>query len=130
MLTTFRPGRGAGISDRRCIRAGESAAGGDRVAAAGAQARHRRAPVPAARLASAVSDLYAQIPVLSRISHHLVRDGVERSTPRALHRRDLLCASCGPSQFIARSDPDDERVIALATLAYRRGAYGYTLHDD
>jgi acyl-CoA dehydrogenase family protein 9 len=84
------------------------------------------------RLASAVSDIYAQIAVLSRVSAIFEEQGVEPSgqeryiaetfVPRAAAR-----VSASLNQ-IERND--DERMTAIAKLAYKRGEYGYALFDD
>jgi acyl-CoA dehydrogenase family member 9 len=84
------------------------------------------------RLAAAVSDIYAQLAVLSRVTAIFEEQGVEPSgqeryiaetfVPRAARRveRDL-------DQIEAN---DDERMTAIAKLAYKRGEYGYALFDD
>jgi acyl-CoA dehydrogenase family member 9 len=84
------------------------------------------------RLAGAVSDIYAQIAVLSRVTSIFEEQGVEPSgqeryiaetfVPRAAKRVN--------SSLDQIESNDDERMIAIAKLAYKRGEYGYALFDD
>ena len=60
-------------------------------------------------------------------------DGRRALGPGALHRRHVLharrrAASAAISQQIEHND--DERMIAIAKLAYKRGEYGYALFGD
>ena len=53
--------------------------------------------------------------------------------PGALHRRDLLHAApsaAWSSSFDQIERNDDERMQAIAKLAYKRGEYGYALFED
>jgi acyl-CoA dehydrogenase family protein 9 len=84
------------------------------------------------RLASAVSDIYAQIAVLSRVSDHLSRHGAEHSR-QELYIAETFCrrAAARVSSSLDQIERnDDGRMIAIAKLAYERGAYGYALFDD
>jgi alkylation response protein AidB-like acyl-CoA dehydrogenase len=84
------------------------------------------------RLADALSDVYAQIAVLSRVTSIFEDQGVEAS---------------GQERFIAQTfctraarrvgleldkieSNDDERMHSIARLAYNRGQYGYALFED
>jgi acyl-CoA dehydrogenase family member 9 len=84
------------------------------------------------RLADALSDVYAQIAVLSRVTSIFEDQGVEAS---------------GQERFIAQTfctraarrvgleldkieSNDDERMHSVARLAYKRGQYGYALFED
>jgi acyl-CoA dehydrogenase family protein 9 len=89
-------------------------------------------PFQQKRLAGAVSDVYAQIATLSRVTAIFEEQGVEPSgqeryiaetfIPRAAHRVE--------SALDQVESNDDERMTAIAKLAYRRGEYGYALFDD
>ena len=84
------------------------------------------------RLADAVADIYAQIAVLSRVTQIFEDHGVEPSgqeryiaetfCPRAARRVE--------SNLNQIESNDDERMTAIAKLAYKRGEYGYALLDD
>jgi acyl-CoA dehydrogenase family protein 9 len=84
------------------------------------------------RLTAALSDVYAQIAVLSRVTSIFEDQGVEAS---------------GQERFIAQTfctraarrvgleldkieSNDDERMHSVARLAYKRGQYGYALFED
>jgi acyl-CoA dehydrogenase family member 9 len=84
------------------------------------------------RLADAVADIYAQIAVLSRITAIFEEQGVEPSgqeryiaetfCPRAAKRVEKALNQVESN--------DDDRMIAIARLAYKRGEYGYAVFDD
>jgi acyl-CoA dehydrogenase family protein 9 len=84
------------------------------------------------RLAHAVSDIYAQVAVLSRVTDHFDEHGLEPSgqeryisqtfCTRAAHRVDAALDQIESN--------DDERMVAIAKLAYQRGEYGYAFFDD
>jgi acyl-CoA dehydrogenase family protein 9 len=84
------------------------------------------------RLAAAVSDVYAQVAVLSRVTAHLEEHGVEPSGQER-YIADTFC-----TRAAARVDHaldqiesnDDERMVAIAKLAYKRGSYGYAFFED
>ena len=84
------------------------------------------------RLADAVSDIYAQIAVLSRVSAIFEEQGVEPSG----QERYIAETFCNRAARRVRSLPtlmesnDDERMSAIAKLAYKRGSYGYALFED
>jgi acyl-CoA dehydrogenase family protein 9 len=83
------------------------------------------------RLADAVSDIYAQVAVLSRVTSIFEEQGVEPSgqeryiaetfCPRAARRVERTLNQIESN--------DDERMTAIAKLAYKRGEYGYALFD-
>jgi acyl-CoA dehydrogenase family protein 9 len=84
------------------------------------------------RYSDAVSDVYAQIAILSRVTSIFEEQGVDLSSQeryiaetfctRAARRVDRMLDQ------IERND--DERARAIAGLAYKRGAYGYALFED
>jgi acyl-CoA dehydrogenase family member 9 len=84
------------------------------------------------RLADNVSDIYAQMAVLSRVSHIFEDQGVEPSGQERFIA-DTFC-SRGARRVATRFDQiesnDDERMTAIAKLAYKRGSYGYALFED
>jgi acyl-CoA dehydrogenase family protein 9 len=84
------------------------------------------------RLAHAVSDIYAQIAVLSRVTSHLEEHGVEpsgqeRYIAQTFCTRAATRANLSLDQIESN---DDERMVAIAKLAYKRGAYGYAFFED
>jgi acyl-CoA dehydrogenase family protein 9 len=84
------------------------------------------------RLADSVADIYAQIAVLSRVSHIFEDQGVEPSGQER-YIADTFCQRAAArvrSRFDQIESNDDERMTALAKLAYRRGSYGYALFED
>jgi acyl-CoA dehydrogenase family protein 9 len=84
------------------------------------------------RLADAVADMYAQVAVLSRVTGHFEEHGLEPSG------QENYIAQTFCTRAAARADHaldqiesnDDERMIAIAKLAYRRGEYGYAFFED
>ena len=85
------------------------------------------------RLADNIADIYGQIAVLSRVSQMFEDQGVEPSGQERYHRRHLLQAGVLPasrSRFDQIESNDDERMTAIAKLAYKRGSYGYALFED
>ena len=84
------------------------------------------------RLASAVSDIYAQVAVLSRVSAHLDEHGVEPSGQER-YICDTFCRRAAARVTLALNQiehNDDERMVAIAKLAYKRGEYGYAFFED
>ena len=84
------------------------------------------------RLASAVSDILAQIAVLSRVTSIFEEHGVEPSGQERYIAETFVprAAARVESSLDQIEANDDERMTAIAKLAYRRGAYGYALFDD
>jgi acyl-CoA dehydrogenase family protein 9 len=84
------------------------------------------------RLASAVSDIYAQVAVLSRVTAHLDEHGVEPSGQER-YICDTFCRRAAARVTLALDQierNDDERMTAIAKLAYKRGEYGYAFFED
>jgi acyl-CoA dehydrogenase family member 9 len=84
------------------------------------------------RLSDIVSDIYAQIAVLSRVSQIFEDQGVEPSGQER-YIADTFCtraASRVQSNLRNIESNDDERMSAIAKLAYKRGEYGYALFED
>ena len=84
------------------------------------------------RLAAAVSDIYAQIAVLSRVSQIFADQGVEPSGQER-YISETFCtraASRVRECFRQIESNDDDRMTAIAKLAYKRGEYGYALFED
>jgi acyl-CoA dehydrogenase family protein 9 len=84
------------------------------------------------RLADAVADIYAQIAVLSRVTAIFDEQGVEpsgqeRFIAETFCPRAALRVAAALDQVESN---DDERMTAIAKLAYKRGEYGYALFDD
>jgi acyl-CoA dehydrogenase family protein 9 len=84
------------------------------------------------RVASAVSDIYAQIAVLSRVTQIFEEQGVEPSGQERYIAQTFCRRAAGrvASSFDAVEDNDDERMTAIAKLAYKRGEYGYSFFED
>src|SRR4051812_11345854 len=84
------------------------------------------------RLADAVADIYGQIAVLSRVTTILEDHGVEPSG----QERYIAETFCTRAARRVERDldqveaNDDERMTAIAKLAYKRGEYGYAMFDD
>jgi acyl-CoA dehydrogenase family member 9 len=84
------------------------------------------------RLADAVADIYAQIAVLSRVTAIFDEQGVEPSGQER-YIAETFCTRAARRveanlDHVGRND--DERMTAIAKLAYKRGEYGYGLFDD
>jgi acyl-CoA dehydrogenase family member 9 len=84
------------------------------------------------RLADNIADIYAQVALLSRISHTFEDQGVEASG----QERFIADTFCGRAarrvsyRFDQVESNDDERMTSIAKLAYKRGEYGYALFED
>ena len=84
------------------------------------------------RLYTAVSDILAQVAVLSRVSSIFEDQGVEPSGQER-YIADTFCSRAERrvnSAFRHIESNDDERMSAIAKLAYKRGEYGYALFED
>jgi acyl-CoA dehydrogenase family member 9 len=84
------------------------------------------------RLADAVADIYAQIAVLSRASSIFEEQGVEPSGQER-YIAETFCTRAAArvqGRFKQIESNDDERMTAIAKLAYKRGEYGYALFED
>jgi acyl-CoA dehydrogenase family protein 9 len=84
------------------------------------------------RIADAVADIYGQIAVLSRVTAIFEQHGVELSAQER-YIADTFCAHAAGrvrSRFDQMERNDDERISAIAKLAYKRGSYGYAFFED
>ncbi|HLM32068.1 MAG TPA: acyl-CoA dehydrogenase family protein [Solirubrobacterales bacterium] len=84
------------------------------------------------RISAAISDIYAQIAVISRVSSIFEDQGVEPSGQER-YIADTFCerAAARVSSGLGQLDQnDDERIAAIAKLALKRGSYGYALFED
>jgi acyl-CoA dehydrogenase family member 9 len=84
------------------------------------------------RLSDAISDIFAQVALLSRVSSILEDQGAEVSG-QELYIADTFCTRAAARVQRALDqveDNDDERMVAIAKLALRRGEYGYALFED
>jgi acyl-CoA dehydrogenase family protein 9 len=84
------------------------------------------------RLADAVADIYAQIATLSRVTSILDEHGVEPSGQERFIAETFCTRAAARvrAQFRQAESNDDDRVVAIAKLAYKRGSYGYAFFDD
>jgi acyl-CoA dehydrogenase family protein 9 len=84
------------------------------------------------RIYAAISDILAQVAVLSRVSQIFEDQGVEPSGQER-YIADTFCTRASRrvrSSFRQIEANDDERMTAIAKLAYKRGEYGYALFED
>ncbi len=84
------------------------------------------------RLADAIADVYAQVAVLSRVTQIFADHGVEPSGQER-YIADTFCTRAAGrvhSHLRQIGSNDDERMTAIAKLAYKRGQYGYALFED
>ncbi|HEX6585624.1 MAG TPA: acyl-CoA dehydrogenase family protein [Solirubrobacterales bacterium] len=84
------------------------------------------------RLADNLADIYAQVAVLSRVSNIFDDQGVEPSGQERFIA-DTFCSRAAARverRFDRIESNDDERMTAIAKLAYKRGSYGYALFED
>jgi acyl-CoA dehydrogenase family member 9 len=84
------------------------------------------------RLSDAVSDIYAQIAVLSRVTsifeeHGVEPSGQERYIAQTFCERAAARVKLSLDQIESN---DDERMVAIAKLALKRGEYGYAFFED
>jgi acyl-CoA dehydrogenase family protein 9 len=84
------------------------------------------------RVADAVADIYAQVATLSRVTSILDEHGVEPSGQERFIAETFCTRAAARvrSMFDQIGSNDDERVVAIAKLAYKRGSYGYAFFDD
>ena len=84
------------------------------------------------RIADSIADIYAQIAVLSRVTRIFEDQGVEPSGQERYIAETFCTRAAGRvrSRFQHISENDDERMSAIAKLAYKRGEYGYALFED
>ena len=84
------------------------------------------------RIADAVADIYAQVATLSRVTAIFDEHGVEPSGQER-YIAETFCQRAAArvnTQLNQIESNDDERVVAIAKLAYKRGSYGYAFFDD
>jgi acyl-CoA dehydrogenase family protein 9 len=84
------------------------------------------------RLSAALSDVYAQIAVLSRVSSIFEEQGVEASGQERFIA-ETFCTRAARRVEIELDKieaNDDDRMHSIARLAYKRGSYGYALFED
>jgi alkylation response protein AidB-like acyl-CoA dehydrogenase len=84
------------------------------------------------RFSDALSDVYAQVAVLSRVTSILEEHGLELSSQER-YIAETFCTRAARRvermlNQIERND--DDRAKAIARLAYKRGSYGYALFED
>jgi acyl-CoA dehydrogenase family member 9 len=84
------------------------------------------------RIADSIADIYAQIAVLSRVTRIFEDQGVEPSGQERYIAETFCTRAAGRvrARFEQISENDDERMSAIAKLAYKRGSYGYALFED
>jgi acyl-CoA dehydrogenase family protein 9 len=84
------------------------------------------------RLADGVADIYAQVAVLSRVSSIFEEHGVEPSGQERYIAQTFCTRAAGrvDAAFRQVEENDDERMVAIAKLAYKRGSYGYAFFED
>ncbi len=83
------------------------------------------------RLSDAVSDIYAQVATLSRITSIFDDQGVEPSGQER-YIAETFCTRAArrvDANLDQVESNDDDRMAAIAKLAYKRGEYGYALFD-
>jgi acyl-CoA dehydrogenase family protein 9 len=79
-----------------------------------------------------MQDIYAQIAVLSRVSAIFDDQGVDASGQERFIA-ETFCERAARRVYGALDQldrNDDERIHSIARLAYKRGAYGYSLFAD
>ena len=98
--------------------------------------KHRKAIIDRGyqhkRLADSIADIYGQVAVLSRVSSIFEDQGVEPSGQERFIA-ETFCARAASrvrARFAQIESNDDERMTAIAKLAYKRGEYGYALFED
>jgi acyl-CoA dehydrogenase family member 9 len=84
------------------------------------------------RLSEALSDIYAQVAVLSRVTAIFEDQGVDASgQERFIAETFCRRAASRVGRALDKIEHnDDDRMHSIARLAYRRGRYGYALFED
>lgn len=83
------------------------------------------------RLADAVADVYAQVATLSRVTSIFDDQGVDTSGQER-YIAETFCTRAAArvkGNLDLVEDNDDDRLAAIAKLAYKRGSYGYAFFD-
>lgn len=84
------------------------------------------------RYSEALSDILAQIAVLSRVSSIFAEQGVEASGQER-YIAETFCRRARrrvDASLDRLERNDDDRMHSIARLAYKRGSYGYALFED
>jgi alkylation response protein AidB-like acyl-CoA dehydrogenase len=84
------------------------------------------------RYAAALSDVFAQVAVLSRVTSIFEDQGVEASGQERFIA-DTFCTRAArrvDTELDRIESNDDDRMHSIARLAYKRGQYGYALFED
>jgi len=80
------------------------------------------------RLTNAVSDIYAQIAVLSRVTDVIASRRPDAGEERHIAESFVSRAATRVDRWLDQTeDNDDERMHAIAQRAYKRGSYGHSL---
>jgi alkylation response protein AidB-like acyl-CoA dehydrogenase len=84
------------------------------------------------RLSAAVSDIYGQVATLSRTTEVFKDHGVEPSGQERYITETFCTRAAGRVKAALDhvESNDDERMVAIAKLAYKRGEYGYAFFED
>jgi acyl-CoA dehydrogenase family member 9 len=84
------------------------------------------------RIADSIADIYAQIAVLSRVTSIFEDQGIEPSGQERFIAETFCSRAAGRvrARLAQIESNDDERMKAIAKLAYKRGSYGYALYED
>jgi acyl-CoA dehydrogenase family protein 9 len=83
------------------------------------------------RISDAVSDIYAQVAVISRVTSLFGEQGLEVSGQERFIAESFCerAARRVKSALDQVERNDDERMTAIAKLAYKRGSYGYSIAE-
>ena len=84
------------------------------------------------RYSAALSDLYAQVAVIARVTQIFEEQGVEASGQER-YIAETFCTRAERrvgSALDQLERNDDDRMHSIARLAYKRGKYGYALFDE
>jgi acyl-CoA dehydrogenase family member 9 len=84
------------------------------------------------RFSDALTDVYAQVAVISRVTAILEEHGLELTSQERYIAETFCTRAAGRVEGLLHriEHNDDERAHAIAGLAYKRGAYGYALFED
>jgi alkylation response protein AidB-like acyl-CoA dehydrogenase len=84
------------------------------------------------RLSDAISDIFAQVALLSRVTSILEDQGADVSGQEIYIAETFCTRAAGRVQksFDQIEHNDDDRMVAIAKLALKRGEYGYALFED
>ena len=84
------------------------------------------------RIADSLADVLGQVAVLSRVSQIFEDHGVEPSGQERYIAETFCTRAAGrvASRIRQVESNDDDRLSAIAKLAYKRGEYGYALFED